>query len=472
MKMQMPRCTAAAALVLATLLVMAGAVRVAAQAPPSQRHPAVAALLQQIAGREKDPAEQVFKNIQTFKGMPARQVLAIMEQAFVPNLGVECTHCHVEGDWASDAKPQKPVTREMWALRAATQEQIRRITGNPKAVVTCYTCHKGQPTPAFAPEQPPRAALAGELARVEALASRVIPADQRAGVETRLTRAKAALGAGRLHLAIFDLETVFTAAGGFDAAAQAATVKTLEGFEDRWRAAGEPSSASGPSTSRPVLIEALAASAEARAPVTYRAALPYARDAGVPAGLFYLGESRAMTAFAAFARALDWRPAGPAPPLRSIAGEIDTFEAEVTEAYETMDASQHTAYVVTSVALKRARALAGADHHAGALLEYLLARLRFAPIRGGPSSSADLPARVARARDTLAPDRDHSIALLFLELAETLGASGDDEPRRQAAAILDDVLPAYHAALGAPRPLTAPEPDPAVTVTLLRWPFT
>lgn len=58
-------------------------------APQKDRH--IADLEQQIAGREQLPAEQVFRNIQTFKGMPAIRVLRIMEQAFVSNLGVTCT---------------------------------------------------------------------------------------------------------------------------------------------------------------------------------------------------------------------------------------------------------------------------------------------------------------------------------------------------------------------------------------------
>lgn len=111
----------------------------------------VAEVAKQIAGRETDPAEQVFSNIQLFKGMPAERVLLIMERAFVPNLGVECSHCHVEGDWGSDAKAAKQVARGMWTLRADTQEQVRKITGKADAVVTCYTCHKGQPKPAFEP---------------------------------------------------------------------------------------------------------------------------------------------------------------------------------------------------------------------------------------------------------------------------------------------------------------------------------
>jgi hypothetical protein len=122
-----------------------------AQEPP-RRNRNIVALEKQIAGREQLPAEQVFENIQTFKGMPAIRVLRIMEQAFTPNLGVGCTHCHVSGRWAVDEKPTKDIARRMWTMRAEWQEDVRKATGNPDAVVTCYTCHKGEPKPAFAPQ--------------------------------------------------------------------------------------------------------------------------------------------------------------------------------------------------------------------------------------------------------------------------------------------------------------------------------
>ncbi len=133
-------------LVIAALLGL-GTATLAAQS----KHPEIAALEVSIAGREQQPAEQVFKNIQTFKGMPAIRVLRIMEQAFVPNLGVSCSHCHMEKEWDSDAKPAKGIARNMWTLRAEWQEDVRKATGNKDAVVTCSTCHKGQPKPAFAP---------------------------------------------------------------------------------------------------------------------------------------------------------------------------------------------------------------------------------------------------------------------------------------------------------------------------------
>jgi photosynthetic reaction center cytochrome c subunit len=132
---------------LAAVLLALGTAGPAAQSRPAE----IIALEQSIAGREQQPAEQVFKNIQTLKGMPAIRVLRIMEQAFVPNLGVTCSHCHVDNEYDSDAKPTKGVARNMWTMRAEWQEEARKASGNPQAIVTCYTCHKGQPKPAFAP---------------------------------------------------------------------------------------------------------------------------------------------------------------------------------------------------------------------------------------------------------------------------------------------------------------------------------
>ena len=135
------------------MVALAGAGAGSAQQAPAAKNAEIAALEQQIAGKEQLPAEQVWKNIQTFKGRPAIAVLRVMEQAFVANLGVTCTHCHVEKQWELDDKEAKKIARNMWTMRAEWQEEVRKASGNPKAVVTCYTCHKGQPKPAFAPER-------------------------------------------------------------------------------------------------------------------------------------------------------------------------------------------------------------------------------------------------------------------------------------------------------------------------------
>ena len=136
---------------LATSAVFAASSRQTAPSPQGARDPSILELEKQIAGREQEPAEQVFKNIQVFKGQPAIRVLRIMEMAFVANLGVKCTHCHVESKWDAEDKREKEIARRMWTLRADVQAQVRKMTGKDDAVVTCYTCHKGQAKPAFAP---------------------------------------------------------------------------------------------------------------------------------------------------------------------------------------------------------------------------------------------------------------------------------------------------------------------------------
>jgi hypothetical protein len=187
--------------------------------------------------------------------------------------------------------------------------------------------------------------------------------------------------------------------------------------------------------------------------------------------MYYLGESRALAAFADFARTLPWTRSGAPASIRAVGSDIDAFDAEVTNAYERMTPTQHPTYIVVSVLLKRARALNDAGDHAGALFEYLLARLRFAPLRGAGDTSIDGAALTAAA-GRLTPDMDHSIARVFVEMAEAGLASQDSTLRRNAAAIVADVLPAYHAALRPETRSTATAVDPDVTITLVRWPFT
>lgn len=121
---------------------------------------AVADLKRRIAGREKEPAEAVFKNIRRLKGVPAGKVLAIMEFGYARSLGVSCIHCHTPADWSSDAKPEKEIARRMSDLSA---EVSKTIAAYPErkgeaATVNCTTCHRGQVKPALdlAPPPPPR----------------------------------------------------------------------------------------------------------------------------------------------------------------------------------------------------------------------------------------------------------------------------------------------------------------------------
>jgi len=112
----------------------------------------IAELTKQITGKENLPAEQVFKNIQILKGIPAGRVLRIMELGYSRSLGVNCTHCHVVDQWDKDDKPTKPIAREMSKMVQTINNDllnpIKNLKG-PNPVVNCTTCHRGQIKPAL-----------------------------------------------------------------------------------------------------------------------------------------------------------------------------------------------------------------------------------------------------------------------------------------------------------------------------------
>lgn len=110
------------------------------------KNPFVAALEKQIAGQENKPAEEVFKNIQLLKGMPAGRFLRVMQMGFSASLGVDCTHCHVADQWDKDDKEAKQTARKMWTFVAKVNQDLKQAIG--KGTVNCTTCHRGQVKPA------------------------------------------------------------------------------------------------------------------------------------------------------------------------------------------------------------------------------------------------------------------------------------------------------------------------------------
>jgi hypothetical protein len=100
----------------------------------------IAALQKQIAGKETQPSEAVFKNIKVMTGIPAG------------SLGTSCAHCHVVGQWEKEDKPTKQITRDMWNMdHAVVSDYLKKMDGlkdrNP--MVNCTTCHRGQLKPAL-----------------------------------------------------------------------------------------------------------------------------------------------------------------------------------------------------------------------------------------------------------------------------------------------------------------------------------
>jgi hypothetical protein len=140
------------------------------QEPPQRARPSVATppnsqqnqdvndrLLKQsidrIKGRENDPAEQVFRNIQIpwLKTVPAGLFLRIMNGGYSRALGVSCTHCHVEEDFASDDKRQKRAARDMARMHRMINEQLEKMehleAPAAERSINCATCHRGAISP-------------------------------------------------------------------------------------------------------------------------------------------------------------------------------------------------------------------------------------------------------------------------------------------------------------------------------------
>jgi photosynthetic reaction center cytochrome c subunit len=127
---------------------------------PFDQAQALENLRKAIAGQENKPAEEVFKNIQMLKGMPAGRLLRVMELGYARSLGVNCTHCHVAGAWEKEDKPTKQIAREMNAMVGViNNDQLKKIKNlkSPNPIVNCTTCHRGQTKPALnLPESAPK----------------------------------------------------------------------------------------------------------------------------------------------------------------------------------------------------------------------------------------------------------------------------------------------------------------------------
>src|ERR1700691_3400918 len=138
---------------------LAGRIKAAMDDKPAADPPAT----QSSAGESGKTAEQVYKNIQILKGVPAGQVIPAM-QFITASLGVECSYCHVENHFDKDDKKPKKVARDMMQMTFALNKD--NFEGHRE--VTCYSCHHGAPNPLTIPlvggESQPNPTAAGATA--------------------------------------------------------------------------------------------------------------------------------------------------------------------------------------------------------------------------------------------------------------------------------------------------------------------
>jgi hypothetical protein len=306
-------------------------------------------------------------------------------------------------------------------LGAGSPEGLRYESGTGEAVVT--------------------ETILREIARVERDLARAASQEDRAPAEARLKRASEAARRGRAFLALHDLSVPWRMQAAYTMSAGLVDrVKTIEDFKREWSAMGEPA-VPRPASGLPLVVTAFATSSESVGPATYRASLPYAEDAGLQAGLFYLGDARAAGEFGSFCRTLKFASAGAVPTLRSVAPEMDRFERDVLKLYDKADAAARRSFIGVNVGMKIARERDTSRDYAAALLQYLLARYQLG-VYVTKEPGADAAERIAAFARALT-GVDHTIAQLFFEMAAAGLENPDAAGRRQATAIADFVLPEY-----------------------------
>jgi hypothetical protein len=118
------------------------------EAPPQSFRPTEE--MRKQADQDRRPAEEVYKNIRSLRGVQAGRWMMIMNM-FTRSLGVDCNYCHVEDKFELDDKPPKQIARRMLRIVGTIAREIYK---GPTSI-NCYTCHRGQTRPVSLPSETP-----------------------------------------------------------------------------------------------------------------------------------------------------------------------------------------------------------------------------------------------------------------------------------------------------------------------------
>jgi photosynthetic reaction center cytochrome c subunit len=105
----------------------------------------------QTASQEKPLlAEQAFKNIQVFKGLPVDDFMETMG-IMAASLDFDCSDCHVgagtdQVDWAADTS-----RKQMARLMVTMVANLNKNNFGGRQLVTCWTCHRNRDKPLVTP---------------------------------------------------------------------------------------------------------------------------------------------------------------------------------------------------------------------------------------------------------------------------------------------------------------------------------
>ena len=178
----------------------------------------------------------------------------------------------------------------------------------------------------------------------------------------------------------------------------------------------------------------------------YRASKMYAK-VGIQGGLYYLGSAHAAAELASFCARIDDQPKGALPKFRPLAEVEAELSKSTVAAYGGGDAStvHHQSFIRLDSALKEARQLVAAHRDFGAAASLLEARFRIGLIQKPADDTipAPDPDRAPYRARLFDPAFDHSLALSLWERALDRAASSEAKDRREAAVLLEEVIPFY-----------------------------
>lgn len=233
-------------------------------------------------------------------------------------------------------------------------------------------------------------------------------------------------------------------------------ITTIEALEAEWKEWGpelqrrEQRYTEGHPAFMPLVVRAMADSLVQQAWPLYHSSLNYGRRTQVQAGLYYLGQSIAHMDLALFYQRLPFvgKPGSRGP--RSLHAELDKLEGRVLDAYKPpASQEQHRLFIRANSGLKLAQELNGKNAYAGALLQYLFADYALDQVQLAEGNAENLRERLAAfAARCQKPDRDRSIGLFLVQLAESELAGIEMEQERptrlkRVTSIVERVLPEY-----------------------------
>lgn len=304
-----------------------------------------------------------------------------------------------------------------------------------------------------------------------------------------LKAAAASLRAGRLYMSLEYLDQATDVLHGVQTVAdKAEAVKSgLPAFESEWGKTSLELTALEQKVRQKnwdearAAIRALAEAAQGKAIPLLDGGRGFATAIQPRDGLFYLGQAQGEAAFARFCAALNLPRNTTTLALRSMLPELESLQEKTNAAFQPPRSVElHPRFIALNSTLKLAEELDAARFYAGAFYQYLEAVRHYGLLDAPPLKAAqqsELTQAIAATRKKLeASRRDDSIAQLFLERAESQLAHADDsapsqDEWRSAKVIVDQVLPAYSAALTAPSPVERPS-GKRIEITLVRWPYT